>query len=499
MMRLFSDIRENRLLSVLVFLLIALAVVFGYAVRSEDPAWIINGLGVSEAALPKYEALKILGIGMGGILIAIQAAIANKRAKAMQQTAEAQADAANAQAKATEEQAKANENTEQGQRQERLKNAIEHLGHTSDSVRLGGAYELFHLARDTEELRQTVLDILCAHIRRTTGESEYRAKHKSKPSEEVQSLLTLLFVQDHEVFENMHINLQGSWLNGTGLERARLHKAVLTKAHLQGARLCGAHLDGALLVEAQLQKADLTGVHMKRAMIVEARLQSAILVGAHLEGSILNCAHMHGAILLGAYLQETGLNGTRLHGANLAVARLQLASLGGAYLQGADLHMTGLHGAVLRDAQMQGAYLGAAELHEARFSSLQGGRHLFSEQDRQEINPEPAQLQGISSSVSGLGPFREQLTERKDIETDLSGVIFSGGLTEQDVDSFVTGLSEAGAWKLREKLQPHIGPPVSHELPEDSGAVTGTYTEEEAERWIAEYEQAMSEVPEDDS
>ena len=40
----------------------------------------------------------------------------------------------------------------------------------SDSVRLGGAYELFHLAQDTEELRQTVLDILYAHIRRTTGE-----------------------------------------------------------------------------------------------------------------------------------------------------------------------------------------------------------------------------------------------------------------------------------------------------------------------------------------
>ena len=39
--------------------------------------------------------------------------------------------------------------TEQGQRQDRLKNAIEHLGHKSDSVRLGGAYELFHLAKDT--------------------------------------------------------------------------------------------------------------------------------------------------------------------------------------------------------------------------------------------------------------------------------------------------------------------------------------------------------------
>ena len=84
-------------------------------------------------------------------------------------------------------------------------------------MRLGGAYELFHLAEDaedTENLRQTVLDILCAHIRQTTGESKYREAHRSKPSEEIQSLLTLLFVQEHEVFKGYHIDLQGSWLNG---------------------------------------------------------------------------------------------------------------------------------------------------------------------------------------------------------------------------------------------------------------------------------------------
>ena len=99
-----------------------------------------------------------------------------KRARAMEDAANAQADAARAQAGATAEQAKANLNAEMGLRQERLKNAIEHLGHSSDSVRLGGAYELFHLAEDTESLRQSVLDVLCAHIRRTTVEIEYIKK-----------------------------------------------------------------------------------------------------------------------------------------------------------------------------------------------------------------------------------------------------------------------------------------------------------------------------------
>ncbi len=62
----------------------------------------------------KNEILKFLGIGIGGVLFILQVMIANRRATALEETARTQA-------KATEEQAKANQNTEQGQRQERLK------------------------------------------------------------------------------------------------------------------------------------------------------------------------------------------------------------------------------------------------------------------------------------------------------------------------------------------------------------------------------------------
>ena len=155
-------------------------------------------LGLSGTEGIKNQILTFLGLSMGGILLALQAVIANTRAEAMENAANAQA--------------KANENTEKGQRQERLKNAIEHLGHDSVSIHLGGAYELFHLAQDTKELRQTVLDILCAHIRQTTGESNYRDKYKSKPSEEIQSLLTLLFVQDHGVCSERQPGRRGAQL-----------------------------------------------------------------------------------------------------------------------------------------------------------------------------------------------------------------------------------------------------------------------------------------------
>lgn len=466
---------------ILIGTLAILLVLFLAVMFREHPTWAFKLLGVCN----KYEVLKFLGIGMGGILFVLQVLASHRRARAME-------DAANEQAKATR-------NTEQGQRQERLKNAIEHLGHKSDSVRLGGAYELFHLAEDTPELCQTVLDILCAHIRRTTGENDYRQTYKLKPSEEIQSVLTLLFVQQYEVFKGCRIHLQGSWLNGASLQSAHLEKAVLIEAQLQGICLYKAHLQGADLTEAKLQEANLACAHAQKVSLVQAHMQRADLANAHLQGSILNDARLHGAVLQGARLQETGLNGTYLQGANLSLANLQIASLGGAQMQGAILHMAKLHGAELRDAQMQGVFLRAAQLHEANFSSLQGSQHL-SETVRKSINPEPAKLQGVSSSaVKSIRVSTERIRDRTDKETDLSGVFFSGGLTKKDVDSLVKGLSERGARNLREILEPHIDRPVSYKLPDDSGAITGSYTEEEAKKWITEYEDAMSEVPGGDS
>ena len=306
---------------------------------------------------------------------------ANKRANAIDTTAK--------------EQAKATENTEAGQRQERLKNAIEHLGHDRDSVRMGGTYELFHLAEDTEKLRQTVMDILCAHIRHTTGEDEYKEKHEAKPSEEIQSLLTLLFIQEHDVFTDCSIiNLQGSYLNGAILSQARLKKANL--------------------MEAQLQKADLRS----------------------------------------AQLQETILRQAQLQGANLWWVQLQ--------------------GATLMETKLQGATLKHAKLQEAPLME--------------------AQLQGVNSQemlpILSAG-FESEIRDRIGKPSDLTGIIFAGGLQQEDLDALCEDLSPKKAQALREKLIPHIGKPASHELPENSGAVIGAYTQKEAEQWIAEYNKAM--------
>lgn len=404
----FNDREQSFLFYLFLVLFVTLVgVIFFYDVENV----VGKGLGLPGQ---KKAILTFLGLSMGGVLLVMQTIIANTRAEAME--------------KAALEQAKSNENTEKGQRQERLKDAIEHLGHSSDSVRLGGAYELFHLAQDIKEWRETILGILCAHIRQTTSESEYREKHKSKPSEEIQSLLTLLFVQEHEIFKECHINLQGSWLNGLNLVGARLEKAVLIEAHLHEVNL----------FEADLREADLEGAY----------LYGANLVGAHLQKTDLDEACLHQTILFNA----------RLQGASLFKARLQDAKLGGARLQGANLY----------EAQLQGAELLGA------------------------------QLQGVTNQSDDSSSFETRVKDRIGEQSDLSGIVFNGGLKQEDLDSLLNGMSGDAASELREKLKSHVGKPACHDLPEDSGAITGSYTKEEAEKWIAEYQEAIHETCKED-
>ena len=372
----------------------------------------------------KNEVLKFLGIGIAGLLLMLQALIANRRAKAMQRAAEAQGDAANAQGDFANQQVIANKHTEDGQRQERLKNAIEHLGHRSGSVRMGGAYELFHLAQDNPELGQTILDILCAHIRTRTGEKKYRDDNQSSPSVEVQSLLNLLFRQNHEVFDGFVVDLKGSWLNGAELHEAHLSEAILSAVHLREALLWEAHLQGADLWEAHLQ-------------------------GANLQG-----AHLQGSELRGAWLQDVDLQDAQLQGANLQQSQLQCANLRDAQLQGADL----------QEAQLQSADLEQTKLQGVRLP-----------------------VEGSPGEGSQRDLFVERMTSGVGIETNLEGVTFEGGLNEESLEELLAELPPERAEVLEDNLRRHVDRPPSYQLPTECGAVTGAYTTKQVLKWIADY------------
>ena len=245
----FEKVSQIVLIAVIALLVVAVLLIVSLTVLRALELCCLDIVSKLTEFSASREVLQLLGIGIAGALLMLQALIANKRARAMEEAAAAQAGAAQAQATA-------NLNTEEGQRQERLKNAIEHLGSGSESVRLGGAYELFHLADDTASLRQTVLDILCAHIRRTTGEDRYKRAYTVRPSGEIESLLALLFVYGHKVFSGLRVNLSESWLNGADLRGARLADADLRSAHLNRARLEDARLERAKMPGRALSRLD---------------------------------------------------------------------------------------------------------------------------------------------------------------------------------------------------------------------------------------------------
>ena len=304
-------------------LMVGLLVAFG-AVMFHAPAK--EGVGRLLGLTTKNEVLTFIGFGLGGLLVALQAAVSYRRAKAMEDTpwaqagaAKAQAQAAVAQADAAKAQADANSLVERGQTQQRLNGAIEHLGSESVSIRLGGAYELFALAQGGEGLQERVLKILCAHIRGMTQEPNYRRAYASSPSVEVQNLLTLLFqVKEAErwVFEGYDVDLTGSWLNGAVLSDACMPAACLDGAYLQGAVLDGAQLPFASLLGANLRGASLADAWLPGAQLPEVQLQGGNLCRVHFECADLSCAELQGAHVRQAHLQAAHFEKTAFHGAH---------------------------------------------------------------------------------------------------------------------------------------------------------------------------------------
>ena len=211
---------------------------------------------------------------LGGFLLFQQIKAFNRRAAAAENTAQAMQRTA--------------ESTEKGNVAERFKSAIDHLSNESVSVRLGGIYALHHLAQEEENYRVRVFEILCAHIRQTTTDKNYTIcpsiGHLStsilsdvKPTTEIASLLTLLFIsKDRMVYEDLAANLQYANLEG----------AVLSNSNLQYADLEGTNLQDAWLARAKLNHACLVGANMASAYAREANMTGAELrlaVASHVD------------------------------------------------------------------------------------------------------------------------------------------------------------------------------------------------------------------------
>jgi len=215
---------------------------------------------------------------------------------------------------------------------------------------------------------------------------------------------------------------------------------------------------------------------------VKPRLKGADLRGADLAG-----AQLQGADLRDVQLQGADLRGALLQGVDLWLAQLQGADLTGAQLQGARLWQTQMQGVCLNQAWLQGADLWQAQLQGACLEQCRlQGADLWT-----------TQLQGVDSNECGIScrAWPDPLRQRANRDTDMSGV-HSQLMTNEDKKSLIQMLISLKQkekdvirkYVLNKAIQRVRSATQTYKL---TGAITGTFSQEEAEEWIRQYNVAM--------
>jgi len=189
------------------------------------------------------------------------------------------------------------EQFEKQQRDTRFSSGVELLGNPHESARIGGVYNLYFLANEHQnEYLHSVCEILCAHVRTITNDIAYQEKYKEKPSNEIQSILNLLFKKDKNdelIFDKCQKNFERTFFGGANLEYATLSNVDFRYAKLDGVKLFNATLS-----------------------IV--KFQHAVLIGVNFGG----CNKSSGVYFQNAELNNINFNDAKINGGYFMNAKL---------------------------------------------------------------------------------------------------------------------------------------------------------------------------------
>lgn len=252
------------------------------------------------------------------------------------------------------------------QRDSRFSKGVELLGNANESARTGAAYSLFFLAKDyPEEFAKPVFEILCSHVRSITTTEEYKTKNIARPSNEIQSIIDLLFQNPESIdlFKGLDADLKLSYLQGVGMIGVNLTAANLMGANLNFSIIYNTILENALLANAKLQYITIKGSNLSNA-----NLEYSDLKRANLSKINLSNANLSNAELLKVALSEVNLSDAQLIHSNLSNAtitsdsklvrtNLTNSDLSGANLSGVDLTEAKLNSANLSNAQLDDCIL----------------------------------------------------------------------------------------------------------------------------------------------
>ena len=135
--------------------------------------WFLDPIAVrlGVPADQKIDIVRLYLLAVGGFLLIWQIYVANRRAASAERVAEL---------------------TALGNITGRLSVAIEHLGSDEALVRIGGIYELHHIAGDAVAYRTTILELLRAHLESIVDSVSDVAEMSSQKSAEYETALRVI-------------------------------------------------------------------------------------------------------------------------------------------------------------------------------------------------------------------------------------------------------------------------------------------------------------------
>ncbi|WP_405586319.1 pentapeptide repeat-containing protein [Streptomyces sp. NBC_01092] len=193
---------------------------------------------------------------------------------------------------------------EQGQITDRYTAAVTNLGADSIDQRIGGAFALQRIMKDSPRDRPSIVRILCAFVR---VHAPARRPHNASSGK-------IAVIPPYPAAD---VSAALEVLRSRTIRRGDALGVELSNAAIRGAYLYGARLEGAFLNLADLRGADLNRVWLRFAYLREADLRGAYLRGARMEGVHLRGADLRGADLRGAHFYHAGFNATNLRGADI--------------------------------------------------------------------------------------------------------------------------------------------------------------------------------------
>jgi hypothetical protein len=178
------------------------------------------------------------------------------------------------------------------QREARFASGVELLGNPHESTRIGGAYTLYFLARDFEEFRAPVCEILCAHLRSIARKDKFETdeQRKNYPRNEVQSIIDLLLLKHKNgisIFLNEPKNFKGILFWGINANQTTDFIPTLKKVDFTGATLIGVLFSGSVLTEVRFFGIALTDVNFSKATLTNVYFIEATLTKVGFERATL--------------------------------------------------------------------------------------------------------------------------------------------------------------------------------------------------------------------